>query len=667
MDTLKPAIQWGKRNIFWIGCFLLALTMIGSWVFSSIQLSSAQKEREREIEKQLNAIKAVSGTTAEPELDVKAHPNEATKAGMDAEINKTIDSIVRVWRKRYQEQKSIFTWPEDILGKETCNFFSRIDVPEKVSDPGQGFEKYRKQYYDNIPKFMNKICLDVGVDWQYNEELNRKKAQEREDAMKGDRDGGPGMGGMGMGGMGAGGMGAGGMGSGMGMGGGMGRDSDTSALDELNRYPVIWDKLNQALWQRKLKEFTGYDDHSGTILYPTYMQANMLQQDLWLLEAMFNNIKEINAGSASNDTSVIRTIDHVVFGREAIVQLGNLSAIDSRLGADPASLVPDPEAGMPGGMRGGPPGMQGMTMGGPPGAGGEGEALHEPIAYHERYVDPNYEAIAASQVKAVLGGELLPETNLELIVAKRVPFRLAVEMDERKINEFVAICANSEFVFEVNQIRVNRHVPGEQIEFNGGAPQNSEGAGMGGMGMGGMGMSGMGAGGMGMGMDDDGGMGMGDSDATEELESTPVESRTDFMVFVEFYGVVKIYNPVRENFLRKAAGQEVVDETADPSMVEPVVAPAANEQPAAADAPAGEQPAASDAAPAAVTPPGESAAPGAATVQPDAVPVDGGQPAGAQPAGGALPVGGAAQPGGAQPSEQPAGAAPVDGPPAGNG
>ena len=92
------------------------------------------------------------------------------------------------------------------------------------------------------------------------------------------------------------------------------------------------------------------------------------------------------------------------------------------------------------------------------------------IAYDKRYVDPSFEPIAATQVKAVLGGAELPENNLELIVAKRVPFRIAVEIDERKINEFIAICANSEFVFEVNQLRVNRHLshPGE-IKFNGGA------------------------------------------------------------------------------------------------------------------------------------------------------------------------------------------------------
>ena len=80
----------------------------------------------------------------------------------------------------------------------------------------------------------------------------------------------------------------------------------------------------------------------------------------------------------------------------------------------------------------------------------------------------------------------------------------------------------------------------------------------------------------------------------KELVPTPVESRTDFMVSVEFYGVVKIYNPVRENFLRLAAGQDVVDETADltEEVAEPgVIAPAP-------EAPAPEAPAPNETLPA---------------------------------------------------------------------
>ena len=634
MDQLKPAIEWCKKNIFWIGCFLLAVTMIGSWVFSSMQLASQQKENQRNIESKISALNTVSGTTAETEMDGKAHPNESTKAGMDAEIDATISSIVKAWTKRYDEQKALLTWPEEELGKPTCDFFSKVAIPEKLADPGQGFEKFRRAYYERIPKFMNKICRDLDTNWQFDEDRIREQ-QEEEERQRGDDDDG-------------------GFGGGLGMGGGMGGmgDDNTAAIDKINRFSVIWDPTNQALWQQKLTDFAGYDDHSEAVLYPTFMQVNMLQQDLWLLEAMFNNIKAINGKSTSNDTSVIRTIDHLVFGREGIVQLGTLSQIDGRLQGSMAA----------GGAAAGPAGGMGMNMGDfdPEGSLGGGVAGgvagatgdHEPVAYHNRYVDPEFGAIAASKVKAVLGGEELPEDNLELIVAKRVPFRLAVEIDERKINEFIAICANSEFVFEVNQLRINRHTPGEQIVFNGGAPKNDPSmngppGGMAGMGGAGINMGSMGAMGSLGGL---GGMGSAGGTPSEELEPTPVETRTDFMVSVEFYGVVKIYNPVRENFLRKAAGQEVIDETADPSLLEPVApivnaaAPAAAAQPnlnAAATGQAAPIAAPTGAAAPAATPAG-AAAPAAApagTAAPTAAPAGAAKPAGAVPNASTQPSG----------------------------
>jgi hypothetical protein len=571
MDQLKPAIEWCKKNIFWIACFLLSATLAGIFFFSSTQLAAAQKKRTKAITDQIRALESITKYDAEPDDDGKTHPNKSTEEGMDAEMDRTISAIAAAWQQRYDEQKEIFNWPVDVLGQETCDFFSSIEVVEKISDPGKGFEKFRKSYYDNIPKFVTKICRELGTNWKYDPKLIEEKEKERTRGQDG-MGGGPGMGGMG-------GPGMGGMGPGMGQG--------VDPMDELNKFPVVWDEFNQDLWYQKLTDFAGYDDHTDAALYPTFLQANMLQQDLWLLEAMFKNIKKLNGDSSSNDTSKIKTIDHVVFGREALVQLGVLSPADPRLSGKAPKADPAAGGGQfgPGGMSMGPGGIPGGMGNGPGAAGsmlpGGFDPNSEKNPYHGRYVGPDLTPIKASEVKAVIGGEVLPENNLELIVAKRVPFRLAVEMDEREIHNFIAICANSNFVFEVNQLRVNRHfVTNEEIKFNGGITKNDT-AGMGGpgMGMGGMGGPGMGMGGMGgpgMGMGGMGGPGMGGGNIDlDKLDSRDIESRTNFDVAVEFYGVVKIYNPVRENFLRKAAGQEVVDETATEMPADAVAAPAA--------------------------------------------------------------------------------------------
>jgi hypothetical protein len=122
-----------------------------------------------------------------------------------------------------------------------------------------------------------------------------------------------------------------------------------------------------------------------------------------------------------------------------------------------------------------------------------------------------------------------------------VPVRIALKMDERKIADFMAACANSPFAFEIQQVRWNRHTPGgDEITLNGdggsaGASTEKR---------------------SGMGND----LGM-DGFNANPVDVVPVETRTNYDVYVEFFGIVKIYNPVREEDLKRAAGLE---EDADP-------------------------------------------------------------------------------------------------------
>jgi hypothetical protein len=41
----------------------------------------------------------------------------------------------------------------------------------------------------------------------------------------------------------------------------------------------------------------------------------------------------------------------------------------------------------------------------------------------------------------------LPDQDLELVVARRIPVRIALKMQENKIPAFIAACANSPFCF----------------------------------------------------------------------------------------------------------------------------------------------------------------------------------------------------------------------------
>jgi len=320
---------------------------------------------------------------------------------------------------------------------------------------------------------------------------------------------------------------------------GMVVDELTGETIDLNSYAVIWSSTNQLLWQTKMTSFKGRDDHQSPTNTPTPLQCYMLQQDLWLLEALFRIIREVNGDADANDISTIKRLDHVVFGRDVGGKLGELTPFDERLGAVVVE-EDEPQTGRGGGIDRfrnrddsyGEEIDEGVA---------DGPALVSPV--EGRYVDSNFEPLEAEKVKTILSSDVLPEEELELIVSKRVPVRIAVRMKETEIVNFMAACANSPFAFEIQQVRWNKHLPGEEIPIGGGGLATGARGGM---------PTGFGQ----------FGQGRISSQQGPVLKSTPVEIRTNYDVNVEFYGIVKIYNPVRAKVLRAAAGLE---ERVDPN------------------------------------------------------------------------------------------------------
>lgn len=510
MDKLAPAIAWLKKNSFWLASAFLALGMLGGWYMATGTVSSETSKNASAVKQQIsNARNIRNVTAADVDESITAHPNQTTETGMQQEMSRQVDDIVKAWNVRHKAQASILKWPTEIIGSDKfVSVFGRFDPPETFPDTfkGLGMEQYLTLYRSNIPEQMDKICEMVKTNWAYTKE---KLEEQRLSGRPGQT---------------------------------AGRGSVTRRRqltdEDLAGVAVIWEQANQELWFEKLTQFQNYDDHNLPTPDPTPLQVYMLQQDLWLLEAMFGIIRQINGDGDANDLSTIKRIDHVAFGREARTQLGVLTPVDTRLA---------------GGDDDAPPAFAGAAAA--PVDDFDQSASTSP--FHGRYVDEDFKPYAADDVKAVITGTTLPEDNIELIISKRVPVRIALAMDERKIADFLAACANSPFAFEIHQVRINRHVAGEGIELNGGAKRQD---GAGGFGRGGAGDYGDDYGDD-YGEEFDGGGRGGAGGNVEEiaLKSTPVEIRTNYDVEVEFYGIVKIYNPVREKFLREAAGLQESD------------------------------------------------------------------------------------------------------------
>ena len=558
MDKILPLIGWIKKNRFWLGSGLLSVAMIATWFLITMSIGKQTAESQSKIKQSINSGEAILKVSAEE--GVLAHANSSTQVGMKSELTKSLDEIVKAWNIRHQAQQAILKWPTEIIDNaEFVSAFSQFDPPETFPekyDKGHGLERYRELYRIAIPKQMDKICKEIlRAKWNYDPEFATAGAAPTGQPAGGGRPGG--------------GRTLGPPGGELGDLGGAGAAGTTaSTSDDLGRFAVVWDDKNQALWRSKLTEFSQKDDHFLADSAPTPLQIYMLQQDLWLLEAMFTIIRQINGDVKSNDLAGIKKIYHVVFGREARTQEGTLTPLDLRLASGGGTPVSD-EAVVD---------LNAMPATADASASATGvtfDILASYSPYHGRYVTVDFKPIAAEIVRAVLTATEIPAENLELIVAKRVPVRIALRMDERKIPEFMTACANSPFAFEINQVRLNRYVPGKGIVLNGGG-HGASNSGGGGLTMGGRGGAGSGEGGdQGEGRGGIGGRGgspLGNAGADlggtggaageggamgggEALSATPVHIRTSYDVDVEFYGIVKIYNPVREALLRKAVGE----------------------------------------------------------------------------------------------------------------
>lgn len=521
MEQLIPIINFLKKNRFWLTCGVIAIAAIVTWFFSTSALHKEKLAAERKIDGMITSVNGVIKTGATGIESPVAHPNDQTNRGMEQEISKATDSLLKAWKLRREAQESVLKWP-DISADDFVQTFSELLPAEKYMDrlAAVNWESKIAVYRTEIPEHMERICEIIGAKWQHGKDAsNAGGGDAGSDPRQG---GGP---------------------SSVAGGGGDGRGGGDEPAEEGDSYEdqgvVVWSRANQSLWYDKLTQFKGRDGQDSVSGEPTPIQVIALQQDLWLLEALYKTIKEVNGDADANDLAVIKEIHHVVVGREARSQLGTLKVPNPQLAqAEPTGNENNQNTFNNNNNN--------ATEQDKPFDPYPGEGLEKYSPFHGRYVDADFKPIPAKKLFDVLNAEgELPEEYLELLVAKRVPVRIAVRMDSQKIDDFIAACGNSSFAFEVSQVRIDR--PRDSVQV---AAVSSEGTGLvqptpseGGGGR------------------DGGGRGgeqstSGSGGAAVAANGTPVHLRTTSDVDVEFYGIVKIYNPVNEKIIEAITNKD---------------------------------------------------------------------------------------------------------------
>lgn len=568
MDKLKEKLGPAIKYAFWGVWALVMLVSIAIWWVATSSLMANTESQKTAINGAYSTLTQIRGTAS-------THPNPHSHTEMEKRVDVLQQDVLTAWQRQWDYQEKILIWPTELNKKGTNDFvdaFSKylpIETTTEFPMPeiDEVDQTLRKRYKEYIEGQLPKLAEVVGTKWT----ADFKAASNA--------------GGMGMG-MGSGGMDMGmpepsgsaamGMGMEMGMGPTISKDPDTL---------VVWSTGSQATLLEQVFPWR-------TKEAPSTLDVLYSQEDLWVLRNLLQIVSTVNGKATKPFQATIHEIIEIKLGRAVAGRVGQVSRAMAQTQGGDGSMGMGMDMGMGMGSESGMDMGMGMGMGMDGSGMGGGEAV-DPA--ENRYVNTAYEPISASDLRSAM--ESPSPENAFLNVAKRLPVKLTLKMDQRKLPQLLTACGNARLMVEVRQVRLNTSGGG------GGAASGGMGMDMGGMGAG-MEMGGMGTG---MGFGD---LGMGGSGMTGGPTAGGRADDFPFDLPIEVYGVIYIYNPPD---LEKLGVEEVTTETVvsdqsigeapvagttaavDPTAVEPIapavepIAPAA--EPAAAVEPAPAEPA----------------------------------------------------------------------------
>lgn len=530
MDQLKPAIEFCKKQYFWILLSLLSLVSIAGFVMTKMSLAAQLKTQQSLVESKYSSVQEVASKAS-------THPNENSHKEMDRIVGVIAEDVRKAWELQYLRQVKIMQWPNS-LGPDFVALVDKYRPIETLQFPLTQEPlgvPYRERFRDYVDPLFPRLAKIIGANWE----------ATVDDITPGGAAGG-GIGGGGIGaptGSGGGRMsGPGGMDPGGMLGG---PDGSAGANGIVGPKPLVYwqpssqrELMQNVLWWHDKKKV------------PSTLEILYTQEDLWIIEGLMNIIKATNGDVQESFQASIKEIEFLRIGKSAVGRAGTLTSLGSTGnmgmgmgGSGGSSGMPmpgggdDADAQMDMGSSGssapapGSGGMEGMLDGAMDGTAATPSAP-DPAA--GRYVDTAFQPIAGEMLRTVVSSGALNPTDAPLAVAKRVPVRMRFKMDQRKLNRLLTECGNADLLFEIRQVRINTEAHGD---VGMGGMMGGSGGGRAGPSLGGS------AGTPGLGAPD------GDMEGSGGGGSAVVGTAKSYDLPVEIYGIVYLFNPVDMNKL----------------------------------------------------------------------------------------------------------------------
>ncbi len=163
---------------------------------------------------------------------------------------------------------------------------------------------------------------------------------------------------------------------------------------------------------------------------PTTAQVLYAQEDLWVLRALMDILAATNEGAKTQSTAAVKVIQSIQLGKYATEPKGTIHLLVDTNAKDELKQIPNNEKKVD-------PDQEEIN----PADG--------------RYVDEKYEPLTAGDLQKV--GSSKPR----LAIAKRMPIRMRLIIDQRKLSDLLIECGNSTLIVEVRQVLFN---PGATFE-----------------------------------------------------------------------------------------------------------------------------------------------------------------------------------------------------------
>ncbi len=529
MDQLKEIWRSIRRVHFWLICATVIMLSTVMWFFAAKQID---KDKKANAQKYTGLFSNVTR-----ELSKDRIPNTTVAQEMQTLINDRIEEIGEAWAIKFDKQNSeeagILTWPKEIDPQFVEHMEPLRPIEKEVPFPSPDDNRklrvlWRESYREYIYKELPRLAASIGAEWPMGETgVTPGRGSDGYDQ--------PARG---------------------------GSDPLAGSGESLAMQSVVhWNPQNQA--ELLAKHFTWGGDASGLNnrgggpagfgsepTPPNVLEVLYAQEDVWVLRALMKIIKQTNGDAKTRFNAAIKTIHSIHIGKDAVESTGRILLPPKLPGEEDEAAVAASEVdsyssggeGDYGDGRGGD--MGGMNSDGqqylnpdmPAGgdtAAGDGMrgdysdggrdggigTIQAADPAEGRYVDRFYKPLSAEKLRSVLAStETMEPEDAYLAVAKRIPVRMRLSIDQRKLTELLVACANAELTVEVRQLRLN--------------PQDVAPVGDG-FGRGSYGDSGAPVTRPGIGA----------------AAETPASNPFPFDVVVEIYGIIYIYNPVDERAL----------------------------------------------------------------------------------------------------------------------